>query len=205
MEEFFAVKNFLADRLGNCLFVPGNHDCYTKHASHAKRFYDFFSNASSGLSLAKDRVEYGELTAHWDYILLDTAICSPSFLSYGRFSQQMEKNLLKVLKKAPTKNIIVVNHFPLKDVIFTRSLRRRKVLADIIKNDERLKLYVCGHTHCAESIDMGSFELLNCASSSHCKEGGCIVITLDEERYRREFYAYRDNCWQKTADILKGS
>ena len=173
------------------IYLPGNHDVYTKKVERKKKFYDFFENDHFGrkfdYTLKRDKIEAFEISDTWYAIVLDTAI-STSFLSaQGFFSEQIEKNLLKILEKIPSdKKILIANHFPYSQKQhFRKILKRGNVLKEILKIFPNIKLFLNGHTHKNKIVDkreLGLPIIIDSGSIGHIKKGTFNILELKKEK-----------------------
>ena len=87
LEEEFKIGKALFQEMEKsqikCLFVPGNHDHYTKEAQRDKLFYQYFENHSPQkiFALKEHGIEAHQLKEHIWYVGLDTALPTGLFVS----------------------------------------------------------------------------------------------------------------------------
>lgn len=158
--EFRAAEQFLATCTAPVLYIPGNHDCYTKMSERTRRFYRYFANDStrSPFSLHTDRVELHSLAHGWKLIALDTTRATSPTSSRGLFSPQLEDNLNAILASLSKDDAIIVwNHYPfLSNDTPSRSLERCEALEALITSYPNIRLYLQGHTHRHTIADLRS-------------------------------------------------
>ena len=173
------------------LFLPGNHDKYTKGSHTTKRFYNYFENKrgsskiEKAFSLKNDEVEAHKLSEHWWYVGIDCAIATHLLSSRGLFSKKAEKNLKALLAMIPKEqNIIMVGHFPLTQREGPRrSLKRSRELKEIIKTHSNIKIYLHGHTHRHFILDLRHKQLpliLDSGSTAHNAIGKWNLLNLEK-------------------------
>jgi 3',5'-cyclic AMP phosphodiesterase CpdA len=180
--EFLEASSFI-DRLRDShidvVTLPGNHDHYTKSAFQKKIFYQFFDTHFSSpsligeeFSLKEHQVAVKKLPHNWWIVALDTALATPLFSCQGKFSEQIEQNLEKVLSILPEDDfVIVANHFPIFTVDHAqRHLIRDEALKKIFQKWKKVKLYLHGHTHRHSIADLRNANLpilLDSGSTAH--------------------------------------
>lgn len=195
VDEFLLGKKLydeLKKRGIKTLFVPGNHDSYTKSAYINKTFYQYFENTKGKsdiekkYSLKKDGVEAHFLENKWWYIGLDCCLATHLASSRGFFSPKIEKNLKNLLKMIPNHDfVILVNHFPF---LMTKSprkaLKRANILKKLLKNHPNIKLFLHGHTHHHNIYDLRKKSLpivLDSGSAAHNSIGKWNLIHLKKK------------------------
>jgi 3',5'-cyclic AMP phosphodiesterase CpdA len=195
------------------LFIPGNHDSYTKKAYKKKLFYKHFENhlkydepsyKDKPFSLKKNGIDIYQLTNKWWYIGLDTSVSTSLFSSRGLFSNELKTNLEKALSKIDKDdNIIIVNHFPFTDKInFRKKLKNGSFLKDILKNNKNIKLFLHGHTHQQNISITDDFPtVLDSGSLAHIEKGSWNLIDIEENDIKISQYNWNNN--DKNWDVLK--
>jgi len=155
--EFRFAKKFFDRIRQRTIFIPGNHDHYTRGAHRKKRFYSFFTNEKSAASicaldlytLKNDGVEVHQIQPSLWCVALDTALPTSIRSSNGFFSPEIENNLKKVIDLLPpTDRIILLNHFP----FFQNDEPKHCLLGGerlrlFLENVPNISLYLHGHTH----------------------------------------------------------
>ena len=196
INEFSEAKNYFLEKIkAKTLFIPGNHDCYTSGAK--SNFYRFFSNDSNGkFSLSKDRVEMGVLNSHWNYLLLDSTVLNWPFISAGAVSNRLRNNICNLLKKMDDREIIVINHFPLKGEPLFRKLFHADRLEKILSFDKRISLYISGHSHKVGYCASPGYDSIQCGSSSNVQNGSFILIELENNHYKPFFFQFSEGDWK---------
>lgn len=190
MGEYEMARNFFLEIEKNgikILFIPGNHDHYTKKAFINKRFYNFFENLASSsypdFCLKYDGVEIIHLKENWWYVGIDTTVATSLLSSRGLFSHDIEDSLIEALKIIPKDNcIIMANHYPFfKNENTRKSLKRGHALKKILEKNPNIKLYLHGHTHRQRISDFrknGLPIILDSGSLSNKKKMSFNVIDL---------------------------
>jgi 3',5'-cyclic AMP phosphodiesterase CpdA len=209
-EEFESGKEFFESINIKTLFVPGNHDHYTKKAHTEKRFYEYFTNKKGKteiekkFSLKEDGVEAIHLKRNWWYIGLDTALATHLISSKGLFSKKIEKNLKTLLKIIPSNDfIIIVNHFPFSRIEAPRrTLKRCTFLEKIIKKHKNIKFFMHGHTHRHSIEDLREKNLpiiLDSGSASHNSIGRWNLLEIEKNRCNINVFHFskKKKIWEK--------
>jgi 3',5'-cyclic AMP phosphodiesterase CpdA len=130
--------------------IPGNHDHYTKNAWRTKRFYQVLDDLEGkNYSLKKDGLAAVDLNASWMVVALDTALATSLTSSRGCFSEELEEKLVSLLSKIPpSKQILMLNHFPFfQHERLNKTLERADALKSVLKRFTNVRLYLNGHTH----------------------------------------------------------
>lgn len=189
-EAFFFAKSFHCQTHS----IPGNHDAYTKKVAKDRTFYNYFKDND----LRNERVSLKQLNEKWWTLLLDCAVASPPFTSYGVFFPEMKEKIEKALASlSKDAYVIVCNHFPL----FSHGrplhdLKRSTLLQDILKQYPQVKLYLHGHDH-KSYIEVKTFNPLvfNAGSVSRKNVGGFNIYELDQNGFIYHRYKY-DKSWE---------
>jgi 3',5'-cyclic AMP phosphodiesterase CpdA len=153
--EFEAAKAFFDSIDQRKIFIPGNHDQYTRGSHREKRFYGFFSNPRKiehpldFFSLAEHGIEIHQLNPAWWCIALDTAPPTSLTSSNGVFAKTTENYLIEALDALPKNaRVILLNHFPFFE---NDQCLHRLVHADrlriLLERYPKVCLYLHGHTH----------------------------------------------------------
>ena len=190
--EFAAGKEFVESFSQPVHFLPGNHDCYIKDVERSRRFYDFFPSEE----LKNKRVEKKSLGKGWWWIGLDCAVATPPFYALGRFSQEMEEELERILAEIPKdERVIVGNHFPLYPTNRSmHDLQGAAELQEAIKRHPQVKLYLHGHDHKYYIKDRrkeGLPLVFNSGSAAHRPDGTFFLFELHEEEFLVERLLFR--------------
>ena len=216
-DEFRIAQDFVLNlkKIGIKVFaVPGNHDHYTKKADKNRIFYHYFpdvySSEGSSFSLLKHGVTSFSLNPLWELVLLDTTVSSPLFSAEGYFSSDLEKNLNASLSQiSPSKNIIVLNHYPFfDDKKPTRNLLRRKRLKAVIQSFPNILMYLHGHTHQKVIADLrpNKLPIIMNSGCSGKKGGTWNELILNAQEVSVNSYSY-GKTWQldnkQTLKLLK--
>lgn len=215
-EEFIFGKtifNELKKRGIKPLFLPGNHDCYTKKAQRQKTFYKYFQNdlgKSEGeqkYNLKEDGIEAHRLFGKWWVIAIDCALATHLVSSRGLFSEDLEKKLLDLLNIIPKdQSIIIANHFPFRMTKSPRkALKRASNLKKIIKAYPNVKLFLHGHTHHHSICDLRNKGLpivLDSGSAAHNQIGKWNLLELDSSSCKIKVFDWikKEGSWHKTED-----
>lgn len=217
-EEFQAGKNLfleLENKGIQTLFLPGNHDCYTRGAQNQQRFYKYFENKPGKnkieklFSLKEDKVQAHLLTDKWWYVGVDCSLATHLISSKGLFSEKAEKNLQILLQQIPkTDFILMANHFPFKrSKSPRRALKRAEELKKILRNQENIKLFLHGHTHHHNIYDLrkkGLPIVLDSGSTAHNSIGKWNFIELGLKKCKIKVYDWNKTelSWQETEDKI---
>jgi 3',5'-cyclic AMP phosphodiesterase CpdA len=159
--------------------IPGNHDNYTKHTHKNKIFYRHFHPSAQpllGYDLKTHKTGAYYLGDHVWLVLIDTTEPAPVYFSTGRYDTQCDLHLKTLLQSIPSSDLVVVlNHFPLLDI---ESKRRRLIGSELLQNTLKqfpnVKLYLHGHTHQPNTLDLRGAQLpivSDSGSLSHYKKG----------------------------------
>ena len=215
-DEFEAGKTLFSEieKEGiKTFFLPGNHDHYTKKAHRKQHFYDFFENKKGkttiekSFSLKKDKIEAHLIDKNLYLINLDCSIATHLLSSRGLFSKKAEDNLKKLLSMINKEDkIILANHFP-----FTqregprRSLKRSRILKKIIKEHPNIKIYLHGHTHRHNILDLRKKSLplvLDSGSTAHNNIGKWNLLDIDKDDLEICVFEWEKekNRWIKSID-----
>lgn len=209
--EFQDAKNFFNNLKMPSLYIPGNHDFYTKKDYRKKTFYRFFENSppephiASSYTLKKDQVESRPIFENWWVVFLDTVVPTKFYSAQGLFSKGIEKKLEKVLQLLPKDaHIILANHFPffLNDIP-RRHLLRGIQLQDLIQRWPNIHLYLHGHTHRHCIADLRPSKLpiiLDSGSCSHKDRGTFNIIELKKDAISIEVYEKKEG-WTSRSQI----
>ncbi|MBS3905316.1 MAG: metallophosphoesterase [Simkania sp.] len=186
-KEFLKAKEFL-DQMQSLqikvISIPGNHDHYTQGAWKKKRFYDYFPDIQGNdLSLRNDGLAAIDLNASWTMIALDTALATSLTSSRGSFTQSHEDKLLKVLRRIPTsKNILMINHFPLfQHERNSKTLERAPALKALLRQFPNVRFYLHGHTHkhCVADLRSNGLPIiLDSGSTADLQRGSWNLLDL---------------------------
>lgn len=209
-EEFEKAKAFFSGISQKILYIPGNHDHYTKRDYRKKLFYKFFENPRAlsprfpfeTLTLQKDRMELRPLFANWWLLALDTALPTHIFSSQGLFSEELEKRLYEVLKQFPEgQNILLLNHFPFFPFDAQKKILVRGMdLCHLLKQFPSICLYVHGHTHrhcIADLREAGLPIILDSGSCAYTPRASFHLFDLDESSCKVTIFRYEQN-WKET-------
>ena len=160
---------------------PGNHDVYTRAAHREKSFYkelshhlDFYGDYS--LNLIDHGVAAYKLPHNTHLMLLDATTFNRGINANGHFSTDLERNFKALLMEIPANGSIILSaHFPYCQY---KKPKGHMIYGDrleaLIKNDERIKLYLHGHRHKPQIekrethlvVDSGSLSVKQSASYS---------------------------------------
>ena len=214
-EFLFGKKLFdeLEKRGIKSLFLPGNHDCYTKKAQKEKTFYKYFennpgkSNIEQKYCLKADGIEAHKLTGNWWVIGIDCTLATHLVSSRGLFSEETEKKLYDLLDLIPKDNyIIIANHFPFRITKSPRkALKRANNLKKILKAYPNIKLFLHGHTHHHNIHDLrkkGLPLVLDSGSTSHNTLGKWNLIEIDSSTCKIKVFDWikMNLAWNKTEE-----
>lgn len=208
--EFEAGKIFFQSFSAKKLFLPGNHDNYTKKAKREMRFYKYFENIKKDKisSLKDDLVEAIPLKNGWWFLAIDATLPTNLLSSKGIFSKKIEENMKKLLKKIPPKDFIIVsNHFPfLRMESPRRELKRASFLKKILKEHKNIKFYLHGHTHRQSILDVrkkGLPIILDSGSAAHNNIGKWNLLNIDKNGATVETFHFKkeEHLWEKINSI----
>ncbi|MCH9617818.1 MAG: 3',5'-cyclic adenosine monophosphate phosphodiesterase CpdA [Chlamydiia bacterium] len=130
----YAFVQKVLDKGIKVLAIPGNHDVYTKKSFDEKLFSRLLDNLSKQKKLGS-----------WDLLLLDNTMYNSPLMANGRFTKNDALNLQAFLKKS--KDVVIINHFPLDDPHKNHELINGDLLKDILLNHKGTVIYLHGHTH----------------------------------------------------------
>jgi 3',5'-cyclic AMP phosphodiesterase CpdA len=136
-KEFESSKAFIQKVLDKGIQVqaiPGNHDVYTRKSYDERLFYTQLDNLSKEEKLDT-----------WDLLLLDNTMYNSPFIANGTFTKKHEEHLRSFLKSS--KDVVIVNHFPLDDPHKNHALINGDLLKEILLKHGGTVLYLHGHTH----------------------------------------------------------
>lgn len=211
VEEFSQAKSFFKQTGKNTLFVPGNHDKYTKKSARDKTFYTLFKNPASSFglnySLSEDGLEVGSLMDKWAYICLDTTIATNIFSSRGLFSIDLEKKLKKAIDIIPDNfSIMIITHYPLfQNDSVRKKLLRAVDLQQLLQKSPKVKLYLHGHTHrhCIADLRASNYPIvLDSGSCSHIKKGTFQLLDLKKDKVDIQVFGWMNNSkWKERSKI----
>jgi 3',5'-cyclic AMP phosphodiesterase CpdA len=212
-QEFLKAENFFKKFMGiKTLFLPGNHDNYTKKSYKQKIFYNYFTNTkkeedypAKNFSLRTDGIEIHPLNDNWWYIGLDTTLATSILSSRGFFSHKIEENLKKVLSILPKDiSIILANHFPFTQHISQRKrLQRASELRNLFQHFPQIKLYVNGHTHSHCVADLRNNNLpivVDSGSCSHSKIGSWNLLEFSKTNCSITPYNWKNESWKESKE-----
>ena len=201
--EFQEAKEFFQQCAIPQIFIPGNHDHYTKDAVQKQLFYRNFPNpkALGTYTLAEHGVEAHQIAPSWWCVALDTAPATSLLSSRGEFSPEVEKNLEALLRLIPKSDrIVMLNHFPFFQNDFPQHrLYRGDRLRNILECNSNIVLYLHGHTHRHTIAD------LQVNSLPIVVDSGCSVqrnrstwnlLDLSEEKCTIQVYSWQQDSWK---------
>ena len=201
--EFQDAKSFFEKLSTPSLYLPGNHDFYTKKDYRKKTFYRFFENPpaeqhpASAYTMKKDQVEARPIFKNWWVVFLDTVVPTQFYSSQGNFSEAIEAKLEEVLQTLPKDaKIILANHFPF---FLNDSPRRHLVRGDdlkkLIEKWPNIHLYLHGHTHrhCIADVRPNHLPIiLDSGSCAHKDRGTFNIIELGKDSISIEVYEKKE-------------
>lgn len=201
-EEFLSAKQFLELFSTPTLFLPGNHDCYTKKNEKEQTYYKYFNdeNGIHNFSLKKDKVYGKKIKDGFWGVCLDCALPTPPFNSYGVFTSDMAKKLETILESIPKQDTVIIgNHFPLFPANRPKhDLKNSATLRALLKKYE-VKLYLHGHDHKPYIIDRrneGYPLVLNSGSSAMVKKGGFYLVDFqDDIMFVNHYFFNQETGW----------
>lgn len=209
-KEFEKAKAFFSGISQKIVYIPGNHDHYTKRDYRKKLFYKFFENPPpepprfpfETLTLRKDRMELRPLFANWWLLALDTALPTHIFSSRGLFSEELERRLSEALKQFPKgQNILLLNHFPFFPFDVPKKILLRGMdLCHLLKQFPCIRLYVHGHTHrhcIADLREAGLPILLDSGSCALKSRASFHLLDVDESGCKVTVFRYEQK-WKET-------
>lgn len=193
-KEFQQMQNFIQLLRNNNIYIftlPGNHDVYTRKAYKKNLFFSYIEDLVNFSGIPPHHLQHHRLSSfrilpNWWLILIHCSVPSWKRHPTGLFSLEMESTLTQLLSNIPYQaQIIVACHFPL-HVQKPNHLIRKNALERILRNDQRIKLYLHGHQHLPSitqkhhffTSDSGSVTLLQQSTINVlCLSGtnGCIT------------------------------
>ncbi|MBF8263177.1 MAG: hypothetical protein HW387_842 [Parachlamydiales bacterium] len=207
-KEFIAAKDFFNQFSQSKIFIPGNHDQYTRRSQRNLRFYRFFQNQRRALehplnffSLPEHGIEVHRLQKGWWCIALDTAPPTSLTSSNGLFSASVEKYLEEALRALPkNERILVLNHFPFfeNDQSLHRLINAERLRA-LLEKFPNACLYLHGHTHRHMIADLRPNNLpliLDAGCPIQKPQSTWNLIDLNEEGCEVSGYLWNDRSWQ---------
>lgn len=226
LKEEFALGQDFVSSLKNLKMqvfcIPGNHDQYTSQAYRDQTFYDYFASSFCDatasfpptMSLKQEKVTAKYLGEQWWLVGLDTALATSLLSSSGKFSEEIEKNLIHVLDTIPKDHqIILMNHFPIFELGSPRNkLFRKEALRSILQHYNNIRFYLHGHTHRHCVADLRPNQLpvvLDSGSVAHKTKGTWNFIEISKEGCRVQPYRWSlnnnfssDGAWAPQAEHL---
>ncbi len=127
--------------------LPGNHDIYTRHAFHTRRF-------ERGLSSFLPGPEWPcrqQLPGGTSVVFAPTVY--PDFAARGYIAKDEIKAVATLVREAPPGPVVVAAHYPLLNTtadyhsIITRRLRNADPFRQALGETGRKILYIAGHVH----------------------------------------------------------
>ena len=208
--EFKMAARFLSklrDEGFSLYIVPGNHDIYTKRSERESRFYKEFSPYVSfsgvpSFDLETDHVTAYQLTSSWYLATFDAAKPSSLLHSTGNFHETVEKNLYSLLSSIPkSSHIILLGHFPYHIARApSHRMKGRKVLSSLLNDFPNVQIYLHGHTHKQQMVNINDRWLLNSGSISEVGKSFFYLIDLEIESFRVDTFHYLGNAFQRIDD-----
>ena len=206
--EFEAAKQFFDRFAQPKLFIPGNHDQYTRRSYREKRFFNYFSNQRKTIehpleffSLAQHGIEVHKLQNSWWCIALDSASPTSIASSNGFFSSTQEKHLEEALRTLPPQDkIILLNHFPLFDN--DESLHRligAERLRSLMERYPNVCMYLHGHSHRHTIADLRPNHLpliLDAGCPIQKPQSSWNLIDLTKDGCTVQAYQWNGQDWQ---------
>lgn len=191
-DEFALAQDFirsLSEEGFSVFTVPGNHDQYTKSAYKKGLFYDFFPacyEEKSEWSLKEHRISCKHLEQDWWLIGMDTAHATSLLSSTGNFSEEIERELQKVLLTLPSScKVILMNHFSLfSEPSFRKNLIRKEALRSLLQRNPCVKIFLHGHTHRHSTSDLRASHLpliLDSGSTAKVQGGSWNFIEITDQ------------------------
>jgi 3',5'-cyclic AMP phosphodiesterase CpdA len=207
-KEFQAAQDFFHRFSQPKLFIPGNHDQYTRGSHRDQRFYRFFQNQRRTIehpldffSLAEHGIEVHRLQQSIWCIALDTAPPTSLTSSNGLFSSTVEKYLEEVLQSLPKNDcVIVLNHFPFfeNDLSLHRLINAERLRA-ILERNPCVCLYMHGHTHRHMIADLRPNHLpliLDAGCPIQKPQSTWNLIDLTEQGCEVKAYIWSNQSWE---------
>ena len=184
-----------------CLYVPGNHDHYSRRQLESGYYGELYPQ----MSLERDgdlynaRFERRTLRRgdnDWDIWLLDQTGPTSWLSSNGCFEERTTGQLQTAQSQArnPAKNSLICGHFPLHNSRYGyRRLLGREALADALGERRENRLYAHGHTHQFHIVDerpQRGLVTVDAGSSTFKGSGGFNIYELGPQnaviyRYQR--------------------
>jgi len=185
------------------LFIPGNHDHYTKKDYLQKRFYQFFSNPTGDdpFTLKDNQLEIRQLKNEWWYLAIDTVIPTHLLSSQGLFSEGLEGRLADLLSRLPKdRRVIFINHFPFFPFDNPRKkLKRGMALGNLLKQYPQVIFYLHGHTHrhCIADLRPSHFPIiLDSGSASMVHHASFNLLDLSPTSSTVAAYRFMNEQWE---------
>lgn len=206
--EFKMAKRYLdllKERGMTVFTLPGNHDHYTRRSDAKKTFYRFFDtrfDSACPLNLKEDKITYTKLEDGLWLMGLDTALATSIVSSRGHFSPKIEEKLEQALAQIPKHDkVILINHFPFfENDPKHKQLMRGNQLKALLEKEEKVLLYLHGHTHRQTVADLRPSNLpilSDSGSTPHIKNGACHLFDLSDNAVELHVYRYGDE-WKKS-------
>ena len=187
--EFLNAKSFIKKMIDKGIKVyglPGNHDLYTKKSKQENRFYKLLDILPT---FSSEILHHEVIKEKWDLILLDNTMINSPLKANGLFSKEHESILSEILSK--DSNVIVANHFPLKDSSESHRLIGAKYLENLLVNHPYTTIYLHGHTHKTSYNKAGkNLHVIN--SSESCVNGKYTyhIIELNDQDFTHKEIQY---------------
>jgi len=212
-KEFLRAKKFIESlvALGFTIYtIPGNHDAYTKYSCKNRLFYRYFDGlieptGYGGFNLMQDRVAAHLLANDWFLLSIDCAYSTPYIKSTGIFSEKLEKRLKELLSALPVNaKIILSGHFSLGKFKYPKAhLEREEKLKEIIRSDDRIKVYLHGHRHQQEIFHMENLLVADSGSIACQKTSSFNLVELSKDlckiiAFRRNGKTWEENHHKET-------
>lgn len=205
LEDEFKMGREFFDKIKDVkiLFLPGNHDNYTKEAQKDKLFYKYFENQGSKYSLKEDKVEIHQMKDGWWYLGIDCTLATNLLSSRGLFSKKIEKNINRAIEAIPKGDaIIFANHYPFRSDKLRKGLIGKERLKRLLKNHPNIKIYLQGHTHKHKIQDLRKYNLpliLDSGSIAHNTLGRWNLLEIQERTCKISVYGWKGG-WKKNSE-----
>ncbi len=208
-KEFLQAKQFFAsvEKLGiTPIFLPGNHDSYTKNASDQQLFYQYFPSHPTFGSLETEKVAVYSLQEKIFLITFDVVRPTSWISSRGNFSPSIEKNLRKHLESLPQDAIFLFSsHYPiLQESSFRKNLTRKEALLSLLKEFPQKKIYIHGHTHNHFIKDLRKKNLpiiIGTGSVCHTKKGNWTLLQMDSTSLSVASFVWKKPMWHNHSNL----
>lgn len=200
--EFLAAREFFDQFEQPKLFIPGNHDHYTRGAYRQKRFYRFFTNPPTEQFYLNVHGVEAHRIGSWGWcVVLDTAIPTCISCSHGLFSPQVEANLDALLKSLPPDEpILLMNHFPFfQNDSPAHRLVRGEQLRMLLEKYPNIRLYLHGHTHRHTIADLQSNRLpliLDSGCPVQKSQATWNLLDLSDQGCVVQAYQWKNTAWE---------